>query len=322
MFDAHHDLLSISYKAYITGDYSYLEKISKDFCNNNVKGAIANLYFMTKDEMRKELGEKYYSDDVSVYEMFVKAKEILDRFIPEAEFIYSIEGADYIKDENELEELYSAGLDSLILCWNNENKYGSGNNSNKGLTKDGERLISKAIDLGMGIDLSHANKSTFYDLIDLISRRINEGKNVCCYASHSNSRSLCDIDRNLDDDQLKKIKEIGGLVGAVTVKSFISREDVNYREKFLDHIEHISSILGTYNVMVASDDMNFLNDVDTYYNGSLAIYDYSRIYKDLFFDLVNRFGMKNAYAICYGNLKENIYNQIKYNRENKRRGVR
>lgn len=325
MFDAHHDLLTIAYTAYVTGDYSYLEKISKAFNNNNVKGAIANLYFMSEEEMDKELGNKYFSKDVSVYDMFVKAKEVLDTFIPDAQFIYSIEGADFIEDENELEKLHNAGLDSLILCWNNESKYGSGNRSDKGLTKEGEKLLNKAIDLGMGIDLSHANKNTFYGMIDVISRRIKEGKKVCCYASHSNSRDLCDVDRNLDDDQLKKIKEVGGLVGAVTVKSFLIDGEIdnsaNYRKAFLDHLEHISNIMGTYNIMVASDDMKFLSDVVPY-DGLLAVYDYNTINKDMFFDLVSRFGVKNAYAIIYNNLNDKIYNKLKMNVNINRKGVR
>lgn len=325
MFDAHHDLLTIAYQAYITGDYSYLNKISYYFNDHNVKGAIANLYFMSIDEMNSELGVNYYKENVSVYEMFVKAKEVLDSFIPNAEFIYSIEGADFIKNEEELERLYDAGLDSLILCWNNESKYGSGNRSDKGLTPDGVKLINKAIDLGMGIDLSHANKNTFYDLIDVISKRKKDGSAVCCYASHSNSRKLCDVKRNLDDDQLKKIKEVGGLVGAVTVKDFIKEGDiddtVDYRSLYLDHIEYLCQMLGSYNVMIASDDMQFLSDVVPY-DGLLAVYDYSKIYKNLFFDLVSRFGVKTSYAISYNNLKEKIYNKIKNNRENSRRGVK
>ena len=325
MFDAHHDLLTIAYQAYITGDYSYLNKISNYFNENNVKGAIANLYFMSIDEMNNELGVNYYKDDVSVYEMFVKAKEVLDSFIPNSEFVYSIEGADFIKDENELEKLYDAGLDSLILCWNNESKYGSGNRSDKGLTPDGVKLINKAIDLGMGIDLSHANKNTFYDLIDVISKRKKNGIDVCCYASHSNSRKLCDVKRNLDDDQLKKIKDIGGLVGAVTVKDFIKEGDiddnVDYRSLYLDHIEYLCQILGFNNVMIASDDMQFLSEVVPY-DGLLAVYDYSKMSKDLFFDLTRRFDEKTAYAIGYSNLKEKIYNKLKYNRENSKKGVK
>ena len=57
----------------------------------------------------------------------------------------------------------------------------------------------------MGIDLSHANKKSFYDLCDLVEEKKREGFRVCVYASHSNARSLCDRDRNLDDEQLKTL---------------------------------------------------------------------------------------------------------------------
>ena len=107
MFDTHYDLLTIAYKAYLTNDYSYLEEITKYFNDKNVTGVIANLYFMSKEEMENEICAGYYKDDVSVLDMFVKSKEILDKYLPNTEIIYSIEGADYIKDTVELEKLYS-----------------------------------------------------------------------------------------------------------------------------------------------------------------------------------------------------------------------
>lgn len=322
MFDTHHDLLSIAYKAYLTGDYSYLKKMSDDINENNVKGVIANLYFMKPDEMSFELCEDYYKENVSVLDMFIKAKEVLDTYIPDVDFIYSIEGADYIKNEDELEALYNAGLDALILCWNNENKYGSGNRSDKGLTKEGAKLINKAIDLGMGIDLSHANKNTFYDLCDLIQYRKNKGDDVCCYASHSNSRALCDRDRNLDDSQLKRIKDINGLVGVFALKNFTILPDddnKNYKDVFLRHIEHIKKIVGDFNVMVASDNMDFCLDRDESYFES-SIYNYSNISKKLYKDLERKFGYVQAYFILYENAKDKIFDKLKTNRYNNRIG--
>ena len=42
MFDTHFDLMTIAYKAYLTNDYSYLEKISHYFHDHNVRGVFAN----------------------------------------------------------------------------------------------------------------------------------------------------------------------------------------------------------------------------------------------------------------------------------------
>ncbi len=325
MFDTHYDLLTIAYMAYTTGNYSYLEQISKYFHDNNVTGVIANLYFMSLEEMKEELGEKYYQEDVSVLEMFKIAKKILDTYLGDIDIVYSIEGFDFVKDCDELEKLYNEGLDSFILCWNTENKYGSGNRSNKGLTDEGRKIINKAIDLGMGIDLSHANKETFYDLVNLIKERQAEGTEVCCYASHSNSIELCDRDRNLDDDQLRHLKEIGALVGVFSNKNFIVKPDViksdtDFRKEYMRHIDHIMSIVGPSNVTVATDDMDFLVENCPDYS-DLSIYEYASVGKTLLKDLTEKYDENVSIGLLYDNAKNRIYDRLKNNRKERSRGV-
>lgn len=322
MFDTHYDLLTIAYNSYIKNDYSYLEKISKYFRDNNVKGVIANLYFMSREEMIDELSPKYFQDSISVYDMFIKAKEILDTFLPDTEILYSIEGADYITGVEELEKLYDAGLDSLILCWNTESKYGSGNRSNKGLTASGRELVEKAIELGIGIDLSHANINTFNDLVDLIKEKQDEGYDVVSYASHSNVRSLCDRERNLNDDQLERLNEINGLIGIFSNKGFvvdpsIEEDSIDNRDMYINHIDYVSRIVGFDRIVVATDDMEFCVDANPIY-GTRKIYDYDSISRDLGHDLIKRFGFNNAEKIIYSNSKEKIFNKLRETREKKR----
>ena len=323
MIDTHYDLLSIAYVAYLKNDYSYLEKISSYFHDYNVKGVIANLYFMSKEEMSRELHPKYYQEDISVLEMFQIAKQVLDSYLPETDILYSIEGADFIKDEVELEKLYEAGLDSLVIAWNTKNKYASGNRSNQGLTQLGKKLLEKAISLGMGIDLSHANKKTFYDMIQLIKNNQVKGKDICCYASHSNRRSLCDRNRNLDDTQLKAIASIHGLVGVFSNRNFIVDDDiketvstVEKQKIYLAHIDYIRSIIGKDKVMVATDDMDFCKDVDPEY-GETAIYDYSTIASTLGNQLTKKYNSDIAYDIMYLNAKNKVFDKIRNNRKNK-----
>ena len=111
-----------------------------------------------------------------------------------------------VENLEELEELYNLGLRAILPVWNNENKYGSGLKSDKGLTAKGKDLVKKAIDLGIIIDLSHANPNTFDGIIDVISNEQQKGKSPIVIASHSNCRSLCDRKRNLTDEQLIKLK--------------------------------------------------------------------------------------------------------------------
>ena len=320
MIDTHYDLLSIAYISHLKNDYSYLEQISQYFNEENVTGVIANLYFMSEKEMIEELHPNYYNKDVSVCRMFKIAKEILDTYLPNVDILYSIEGADYIRGCKELQELYQEGLDALILCWNTKSKYASGNRSLEGLTEEGKILLNCAIDLGLGIDLSHANKPTFYDMVEVIKTAQKEGKDVCAYASHSNSQTLCSRDRNLDDDQLEKIKEINGLVGVFSNKNFIvdelEREGMTSKkpyQKYLEHIDHIGNIIDFSNVMCATDDMDFCKEADPEY-GEVAIYNYSSIARTLMSQLKEKYGGTIACNIIYKNANK-LFNNIRKQRK-------
>lgn len=313
MIDTHYDLLTICYVCYLKNDYTKIINISHEFRDNNVSGVFANLYFMSKEEMINELNINYYKEDVSVLEMFKISKCILEKYIPNVEFIYSIEGCDYI-EESELDELYREGLRSIILVWNTESKYGSGNRSDKGLTSEGISFLNKAIDLGLGIDLSHANENTFYDMINLIKEKQSMGVDVTCYASHSNSRRLCDRPRNLTDEQLKEIKNVNGLVGVFSNRNFVSldknlKSDM-IRKEYLKHIIHISEIVGIDNVMVSTDDMRFCADIDADY-GNLHIYDYATIGYDLKGTLSVCFNDEDVSKIMYSNVKEKVIDKLK-----------
>ena len=298
MIDLHHDLLSIMYYSYIRDDYSYLEEWIKNFREDNVSGLLANLYFMNPEEMKNEIGDR----EINVVEMFKISTELFKKYLPNEDVVFSIEGCDYIKDTSELEELYNLGLRNILLVWNNPNKYGSGNRGDYGLTELGKEFIEKAIDLGISIDLSHMNKNTFYDTIELIKEKINSGKEVKVIASHSNCFSICDHPRNLDDDQIKALGSVGGLLGLVSYSEFVG--EGNLKEKYLEHISKAVSILGIDRVCVSSDDMNFSKVL--FNEDFLMTFDYSSINKDLRELLSTKFSLEDIDKIMY----KNIYNKL------------
>ena len=108
MVDTHYDLLSICYVCYLKNDYTKIEEIANKIKNNNgnIKCIFANLYFMSEDEMKEELHANYYNPDVPVLVMFRVAKHILNHYLPDVEFIYSIEGCDYINIDYKIFFLY------------------------------------------------------------------------------------------------------------------------------------------------------------------------------------------------------------------------
>lgn len=306
MFDTHYDLLTLAYmakKENINID-SLLEPLNAD----NVLGVIGNLYFMTQEEMQEELK---YPTEINVLEMFKQAKESLESYNLNCKFLYSIEGCDYITDIQELEELSKAGLNSILLVWNNPNKYGSGNRTNNGLTEQGREFIRKAIDLGLGIDLSHANEQTFYDIIEEIKLKQKEGKQVICYASHSNIQTLQNHPRNLNDNQLEKLKEVGGLLGLVAYRDFlINSTDLDELKKaYAEHIKYAVDMLGIDSVMLASDNMYFINKFDTYEERE-PVYHYDKMKEEMQEILNLYFSETEVDKIMYKNA-EKLYQKLR-----------
>ena len=306
MIDLHHDLLSILYYCYIRDDYSYLEIWLKNFRKDNVSGLLANLYFMNLEEMKEEIGDR----EINVLEMFRISTNLFHKYLPEEDVIFSIEGCDYIKDTNELEELYKLGLRNILLVWNNPNKYGSGNRGDYGLTDLGKEFLIKAIDLGISIDLSHMNKKTFYDSIELIKEQKALGKEVKVIASHSNCFSICHHERNLDDEELRALRGVDGLLGLVGYSVFTKDEDSmdDMKELYLQHIKRAVEILGIGRVGVSSDDMDFCKVLFEKDFGPM-VFDYSSIQKDLKELLSKEFSDEEINKIMYKNVYDRLFKE-------------
>ena len=98
-----------------------------------------------------------------------------------------------------LQFFYDYGVRVMTLAWNDDNDVidGALTKNNRGLTHFGKEVVSEMNKLGMIIDVSHASKKGFYDVL-------NETKTPVM-ASHSNCYSLCHHPRNLDDEQIKSL---------------------------------------------------------------------------------------------------------------------
>ena len=330
MFDTHYDLLTKLYISYKRNDFNYIEKWMKNYNFNNVRGVVANLCFMSKEEMQDEYDINYYHDGDSVIDIFRISVSLLKKYIPnDIMILASIEGCDYFHDENDLILLKELGLNAILPVWNCKNKFGSGNRSEDGLTELGEKLILKATELNIGIDLSHANEKTFWDIINYIK---NNNLNTVIYASHSNVRSLCDRERNLKDEQIVAINELGGFISVMSNSGFIVYGGYSEREKrigtedydkyieylkceYIRHVLYIHKLIGNIdNICVSTDDMSFC-ELDDYKES--PIFSYDNIACDLRKRLLNYYNEEQTNKIMYENAIKHL-TKI-YEKENTRR---
>lgn len=312
MYDMHYDLLTILYYNFEKNSINIpnLKQNLVNMYNNNIKGGVINLYFMSELEMLKELDitKEELKDIIKMFQASIKYLETLksENVIPiNIDYIFSIEGCDYL-NVNDLDYLYKLGLRSIIPVWNNENKFGSGCKTNKGLTDLGIELIEKAIKLGMIIDVSHANENTFYDIIKIIKKH----KNVNLIASHSNVKTLCDRKRNMTDEQLRILNYNKGYIGLFTNGNFVSNNNnlLTYEqriENFMKHLDYLINIIkfDTQRIFISTDDMNFSKDI-TYHNSET--YPLEKIYVKLHQEITKIYGKNMADDILTNNPKKLI----------------
>ena len=169
----------------------------------------------------------------------------------------TIEGMCFIKEDasNTIQWLYDQGARIGSLCWNDENDLATGiaGNPGRGLTAMGVEVIKKMNQLNMIVDISHTNEKTFWDIIDTSTKPI--------MATHSNARSLSNVDRNLTDQQIKAIAQTGGLIGLVAAKRFVSLEPSDqHAAQLAKHAKYMAELVGVEHICIGFDYMDFLDE--------------------------------------------------------------
>jgi membrane dipeptidase len=82
-----------------------------------------------------------------------------------------------------------------------------------GLSKLGRQVVAEMNRVGMMVDISHVGKAATLEAMRLSRAPV--------IASHSSSRAVNDNRRNLDDEQLRALRENGGVVQAVAFNSYV-----------------------------------------------------------------------------------------------------
>ena len=148
-----------------------------------------------------------------------------------------------------VEDFRRMGVVYMTLCHNGDNDIcdsaSRSNGEHGGLSAFGRDVVREMNRVGMMVDLSHAAESTFYDVLD-VSR-----EPVIC--SHSSSRLLCDHPRNLTDDQLRAIAEVGGVAQATFYPGFLRTDGEATIKDAVRHILHMIDVAGVDHVGVGSD---------------------------------------------------------------------
>lgn len=147
-----------------------------------------------------------------------------------------------------LKHFAQRGVVYITLCHNGDNDIcdsARGCNTHDGVSSFGEKVIREMNDLGIMVDLSHGGEKSFYDALD-ISR-------VPIVCSHSNCKALCDVPRNLTDDQLRALAAKGGVAHTTLYGGFLRKDGEASVLDAVDHLEHAIRIMGIDHVGIGTD---------------------------------------------------------------------
>ena len=205
-------------------------------------------------------------------------------------------------DVEALYTLYQFGFRHVSLTWNEQNALATGVKGDpaRGLTLKGEEAVQLIHELGMLLDVSHANDRTFWDIADL--------SNAPLLASHSNARALCQVPRNLTDDQIKTIGLKKGLIGLNAYHEFVHEIPAERTvDRLIDHLVHIGDLIGIDKVALGFDFFEYLSGdtTDSFtseaYTGTVGLEDITKA-PNLIQRLQARgFQQSEIEQICYKN---------------------
>jgi membrane dipeptidase len=149
---------------------------------------------------------------------------------------------------------YQLGVRHALLAYNEKNQAGCGCHvaGDTGLSDLGRALITEMNRVGMIVDCAHTGYRTTMEAI--------EASRAPVIISHTNVRALCDHPRCVWDDQIEACAATGGVLGITGLSAFLGDGGAT-AERLVDHIDHVSALVGPQHVGLGLD---YVYDLPTF----------------------------------------------------------
>ena len=267
VFDGHSDLLYDVTRRRLAGEKRVLERRHlRDLEAGGVEGLVLALWVSAgRDTFWKDVPEAVGDrerTDIMLLAMKAELAECpwlaLVRTPAEAEAtrvagkkyaFLAVEGMAAIgADLSGIDRYAELGVRLGMLTWNEENLLatGAGGDPYSGLTELGRQAVGRMGERNILMDVSHLNDGGFRDAVKLARGPV--------VASHSNCRALCDVRRNLTDDQLRAVRDTGGVVGLNVHHAFVHPDPARQTAEMLArHAAHMAEVMGVEHVACGFD---------------------------------------------------------------------
>ena len=121
-------------------------------------------------------------------------------------------------------------------------------NARRGLSRFGKDFVAKMVEQRILVDLSHINRAGFFDALEVMPAEIP------ALVTHTGVKGVCDLWRNIDDQQIKAIAARNGTIGIIYEQNFLAlRRAEQSIERIIDHLAHVIALVGDDHVSLGSD---------------------------------------------------------------------
>ena len=179
--------------------------------------------------------------------------------------IFTLEGPAGIGfDPEKLEKLHNLGFRISTLGWNEKNSLTGSHKTGGGLTKRGREYVKECQRLGILVDVSHISDEAFWQIMDMTQAPV--------IASHSNSRRVCDVSRNLTDDMFRAICATGGVAGFNLCADFVGENPT--LDTACDHMFHFLELDPEGKHIALGGDLDGISEMPAGFHG---VQDYGKL---------------------------------------------
>ncbi len=162
--------------------------------------------------------------------------------------LLGIEGAHALEgDLDKIDHFARRGVRYLGLAHFSANEacfpaYGKGRRDTLGLTGFGRDLVRRCEAADVIVDLAHINRKGFFDVCELAKKPP--------IISHTGVAGAFEHWRNVDDEQLTRVADLGGVIGVIFCPRYLGGEGL---EPVVRHLRHIVDVCGEDAPALGSD---------------------------------------------------------------------
>jgi len=182
---------------------------------------------------------------------FLRVKSALDlgraKELGKIGILIGQQNSEHFRTVDDVDRFYERGQRVSQLTYG-RNRIGGGSSDPRddGLTEYGAQIVERMNKVGMAVDISHCADRTTLDAIEASRKPV--------LVTHSNCRALVpNSARCKTDEAIHRVAAKGGVVGVTMVRIFVRPGASATIEDVLNHIDHISKLVGVEHVGIGSD---------------------------------------------------------------------